>query len=131
MVMNYYSCFSLALGLTQGCAISGPDLDMEVRRTQFASPDVWKMAMKQPEGTKKKKVKNQSSNLFGETLGRLHLEKQNLDKMGGRKSKALRKAARWEKEEEMADIENDLANEKETLNTEMKQVFGFHTDELD
>ena len=87
--------------------------------------------MKQPKANKKGKVKNQTSNLFGETLGRLHLEKQNLDKMGGRKSKALRKAAKLEKEEEMAVIEGDLAKEKDNLNTEMKQVFGFHTDELD
>ena len=106
-------------------------MDFEVRRTQFASPDVWKMAMKQPTANKKKKVKNQSSNLFGETLGRLHLEKQNLDKVGGRKSKALRKAAKLEKEEERAVIESELAKEKDAFNTEMKQAFGFHTDELD
>ena len=105
-------------------------MDFQVRRTQFASPDVWKMAMKQPTANKKKRVKNQTSNVFGETLGRLHLQKQNLDKIGGRKSKALRKAAKLEKEEEKAVIENELAREKDNLNTEMKQAFGFHTEEL-
>jgi len=105
-------------------------MDFQVRRTQFASSDVWKMAMKQPTANKKKKIKNQTSNLFGETLGRLHVAKQNLDKIGGRKSKVLRKAAKLEKEEERIDIENDLAQEKDTMNVEMKQAFGFHTDEL-
>ena len=55
---------------------SGPDMDFKIRRTQFASPDLWKLAMKQPQGIKAKKKKNQTTNVFGETIGRLHLDKQ-------------------------------------------------------
>mmetsp|Transcript_28053 Transcript_28053/g.78679 ORF Transcript_28053/g.78679 Transcript_28053/m.78679 type:complete len:350 (+) Transcript_28053:122-1171(+) len=103
----------------------GPDFSMQVRRTQFASPDLWKAALKQPQGVKKKKVKNQSTNLFGETIGRLHVSKQNVDKMQGRKSKALRRAEKTQKEEEAAALDEDLAREREEMDQEFEQTYGF------
>ena len=103
----------------------GPDMTMKVRRSQFAAPDLWKASLKQPQAAKKKKVKNQSTNLFGETIGRLHLEKQDVDKMGGRKSKALRRAEQMAKQEEMEALENDLNQERESLHQEFRQTFGF------
>jgi hypothetical protein len=55
----------------------GPDMTMQIRRTQFAAPDLWKASLKLPQGPqKKKKVKNHTTNMFGETIGRLHVEKQ-------------------------------------------------------
>ena len=70
----------------------GPDMDFTVRQTQFADKDLWKASLRQPSASKIKKVKNRSTNIFGETVGRLHLERQNIDKMGGRKAKALKRA---------------------------------------
>lgn len=105
---------------------SGPDMDFVLRRTEFATPDVWKLATKQPSVNKtKKKKKNQSTNIFGETIGRLHLEKQDIEKMGGRKSKALRKAEAIEKEEEKAAITDALDREKEEMAAEFQQTYGF------
>lgn len=104
----------------------GPDFDFVLRRTQWASPELARAARKLPApvvatlrrssknnnnnatGTKKK---NQSTNLFGETLGRLHLTKQDLDHMGGRKAKALRRAEKAEALEERALIEGELTKE--------------------
>lgn len=106
----------------------GPDMTMVIRRTQFAAPDLWKAALKQPQGAKKKKVKNQSTNIFGETIGRLHLEKQDVDKMGGRKSKALRRAEKAAAQEEKEALERELGREEETMNQEFKQTFGFDKD---
>lgn len=60
---------------------------------------------------------NQSTNIFGETIGRLHLEKQNVEKMGGKKAKALRKAEAMEMQEERAAIDDELA--------EFQQTYGF------
>ena len=100
---------------------------MAVRRTQFASPDLWKASLKQPNGgpLKKKKIKNQSTNVFGETIGRLHLEKQNVDKMQGRKSKALRRADKIKAQEERDALEQELGREKEAMSQEFQQTFGF------
>lgn len=107
----------------------GPDIDFYVRRVQFATPEMWKVAMKQPIVNKAKKVRNQQTNLFGETIGRLHVEKQDIDKMGGRKSKALRKAMQLEKKEERDQTEAELTKEKEELQTEFKQTYGFDESE--
>ena len=108
---------------------SGPDMDFHIRRAQFAPPDLYKQALKQPSATKSKKVKNQSTNLFGETIGRLHLEKQDLDKMGGRKSKALRVSHKLEKEAERQELESELDREREEIGREFQQTYGFANEE--
>lgn len=104
---------------------SGPDMDFHLRRTQFATPDVWKIAIKQPTKNKARKTKNQSTNIFGETIGRLHLEKQEIDKVGGKKSKALRLADKADREEQNKIMEIELQREKEEMEAEFKQTYGF------
>lgn len=104
---------------------SGPDWDLKLRRKDFASADLYKLARKQPKQNKSKKVKNKSTNLFGETVGRLHLEKQNIDKMQGKRSKALRIAGKIEMEEENAALEEELQNEREEMGKEFKSVMGY------
>ena len=105
----------------------GPDMTMTIRRTQFASSDLWKASLKQPHSgpLKKKKIKNQSTNMFGETIGRLHMEKQNVEKMQGRKSKALRRADKLKAQEEREAVEQELGREKETIDQEFVQTYGF------
>ncbi len=103
----------------------GPDTTMQIRRTQFAEQDLWNLSLKQPQGLKKKKKKNKSTNVFGETVGRLHIEHQDVDKMGGRKSKALRRAEKTAKEEEDAALEAELGREKEDMDGEFEQTYGF------
>ena len=102
----------------------------KIRRTQFASPDLWKLAMKQPAGVKAKKKKNQTTNIFGETIGRLHLEKQDIDSKTGKKSKALRLADRLEKQEEKAALESELGREGAEMSNEFKQAYGFAPDDM-
>eukprot|EP01082_Thalassiosira_pseudonana_P003109 g3307.t1 g3307 contig12:1806797-1807948(+) len=109
---------------------SGPDMDFKIRRTKFASPDLWKLAMKQPTTNKAKKKKNQTTNLFGETIGRLHLEKQNIDNRSGKKSKALRMAEKLEKAEEGAAIESELGKEQEEMDHEFQQAYGFGREDM-
>lgn len=104
---------------------SGPDMDFKIRRTEYASPEVWKLSLKQPAATKPKKVKNLTTNLFGETIGRLHLERQDIDKRQGRKSKALRIAGKIEAEAEKAAVEAELDREKEEMGMEFHQTYGF------
>jgi len=104
----------------------GPDLDFVIRRSQWAETDMYKEARKQPSGAHKpKNTKNQSTNIFGETIGRLHLEKQNLDQAGGRKSKALRRAEKIAAKEEDEALEEELGREKEDISREFEQTHGF------
>eukprot|EP00522_Entomoneis_paludosa_P007391 CAMPEP_0172455108 /NCGR_PEP_ID=MMETSP1065-20121228/11898_1 /TAXON_ID=265537 /ORGANISM="Amphiprora paludosa, Strain CCMP125" /LENGTH=358 /DNA_ID=CAMNT_0013207563 /DNA_START=28 /DNA_END=1104 /DNA_ORIENTATION=+ len=94
----------------------GPDLDLVIRRTQWASPDLAVAARKVPESIHKaaRKKKNQSTTLFGETVGRLHMSKQDLEHMGGRKVKALRRHEKMEKQAEQQAIEQDLEHEMQS-----------------
>uniref|UniRef100_A0A7S0CL36 Ribosome production factor 2 homolog n=1 Tax=Proboscia inermis TaxID=420281 RepID=A0A7S0CL36_9STRA len=105
---------------------SGPDMDFKVRRTEFASPDLWKAAIIQPTALKgKKKKKNQTTNLFGETMGRLHLDHQDLDKVQGKRSKALRVAGKLEAQKERDAINAELEQEKSTADMEFQRTYGF------
>ncbi|GMH59825.1 hypothetical protein TL16_g02908 [Triparma laevis f. inornata] len=92
---------------------SGPDWDMTIRRTQFASPDMWKSALKMPKALTKKKTKNQKTNAMGETIGRIHLERQDIDRATGRKTKAIRIAEATEKREEQEAIDEEAKREEE------------------
>ncbi|GMI19995.1 hypothetical protein TeGR_g3676 [Tetraparma gracilis] len=103
----------------------GPDMDLTVRRRQFAPPDLWKQSMKQPRELKVKKVKNQKTNMFGETIGRLHLEKQDISERSGKSIRAIRVADQREKAEEAALTEKDLAAENGEDMEEFKKRSGF------
>eukprot|EP01134_Creolimax_fragrantissima_P005955 CFRG5955T1 len=69
----------------------GPNFDMEVRRTQFASKDVLKHAMKQPATLKPKKHKNVEYDGLGNKYSRVHMVRQDLDSIQLRKTKALKR----------------------------------------
>jgi len=59
------------------------------------------------------------------------LEKQNIEKMGGRKVKALRRAEKAEAQAEKAALESELAQEKEEMDNEFKQTYGFEEEETE
>jgi len=109
---------------------SGPDIDFTVRRSDYASADMYKLARKQPKEARarNKKVKNKSTNIFGETIGRLHLDKQDIDKMQGKRSKTLRIAGKIQAEEERAALEEELQREKEEMGKEFRATMGFDED---
>ncbi|XP_051511048.1 ribosome production factor 2 homolog [Myxocyprinus asiaticus] len=67
----------------------GPAFDF-VLRTHMASDDLYRTAHRQPKGLKPKK-KNISNDAFGSRFGRLHMQRQNLDKLQTRKMKGLKK----------------------------------------
>jgi ribosome production factor 2 len=109
----------------------GPDVDFRLGRRQWAEPDLYKAARQLPAQLKRKKSKNRTTNLFGEKIGRLHLSKQNVEAMGGRKVKALRRAEKAAATEEKAALEGDLAQEKQGLDQEFQHTFGFAPESKD
>ena len=73
---------------------TGPNFTLKVRRTQFANQTVLRQALRKVKTTQPKRVKNIARDVFGEKVGRLHVEKQDLDKIQTRKVKALKKRKR-------------------------------------
>jgi ribosome production factor 2 len=70
---------------------SGPALDLKIRRSQFASEDLYKEAISVPQVLRAKKVKNISRDILGKK-GRIRIGKQDIERMPIKKSKILRKA---------------------------------------
>ena len=75
----------------------GPHFDLVLRRHREADEDMMKAALKRPRITKKdaesglgKKRKNFELDEMGDLRGRVHVGKQNLDKLQRKKVKALR-----------------------------------------
>jgi len=77
----------------------GPSMDFVLRRTKLASADLFKSACKQPKELKVKKVKNVSKDVFGSTMGRVHMPKQNLNKLPTRNMKGLKRTVAEKKVE--------------------------------
>ncbi|KAJ8902250.1 hypothetical protein NDN08_006657 [Rhodosorus marinus] len=87
---------------------TGPTMELSIRRSQFAAPELMKMALRQPKGLKSKKVKNISyEEGLGDTVGKVHVQKQDMKDLALRKMKGLRKGAL--KAAEQGENENDNA----------------------
>jgi len=76
---------------------AGPRLDLAIDRHRFASDHLWRQATRVPSQLKPKKRKNITRDVFGSTIGQLHVEHQNLTPFtAGKRVKALRKRSRAE-----------------------------------
>jgi ribosome production factor 2 len=69
----------------------GPSMDMTFGRMTEAKPDVWKQSLRVPKELKPKKKKNITKDDMNNTVGRIHLGKQDFDKIQTRKMKGLKK----------------------------------------
>ncbi len=65
----------------------GPSLDLKVRKIQLANEDLYKISLRQPRLVDPLKKKNIETNALGETRGRVHMAKQNLNTMALKKYK--------------------------------------------
>ncbi|XP_064473055.1 ribosome production factor 2 homolog [Ornithodoros turicata] len=92
----------------------GPSFDLCLRRMKIASDDLFKRARRLPKQAKPKKKKNFEKTALGTTLGRIHMEKQDLSKLQTRKLKGLkktaeeRKAARQAKKQTTEETSEDI-----------------------
>ncbi|KAJ1728277.1 rRNA-binding ribosome biosynthesis protein rpf2 [Coemansia sp. RSA 1939] len=69
----------------------GPSIDMRIRRVRYPTDDMWKQATRIPKELKVTKVKNISRDGLGDKYGRIHMGKQDINKIQTRKVKALKK----------------------------------------
>lgn len=88
----------------------GPSLDLRLRRHQPADEAMWKAAMKQPKLKKQdiekglgKRKKNVEVDEMGDLRGRIHVGKQDLNKLQTRKMKGLKNG----REEDESDSEGE------------------------
>jgi len=88
----------------------GPHFNMTVRRTRFASKDLFKKACFQQFSRKPNKVKNIEKTGLGDTMGRIHMDRQDYSKLKIRRLKGL--DAR----------ENQKREAEEDLNDNMKRI---------
>lgn len=101
LVRNYHLRYKKSGSRTPAVQLEemGPCFTLTIRRHQLAAPDLWRTALKQPKELTPKKVKNESHNVFGDTLGRVHVGRQDLGSMRVKRVKALRKGREEEGEE--------------------------------
>lgn len=93
----------------------GPSMDFILGRTKLASDDLFKLACKKSKELQAKKKKNLSEDAFGSEHGRIHLGKQDIQKIQTRKMKGLKKT----KEEKKRKLqESNTENSKKQKITE-------------
>ncbi|KAG8320113.1 rRNA-binding ribosome biosynthesis protein rpf2 [Homalodisca vitripennis] len=85
----------------------GPSVDFKLRRTKLASDDLFKLACKRPKSLKVKKVKNVTHDAFGTKLGRIHMTRQDVNKLQTRKMKGLKKSIAEKKQEKSQRVVNN------------------------
>ena len=70
----------------------GPSMNLVVRRSKLGSDDLYREAKRQPKEIVPKKKKNVTKDAFGSTLGRIHMQKQDLSKLQLRKLNAFKRS---------------------------------------
>ncbi|CCF57888.1 hypothetical protein KAFR_0D02410 [Kazachstania africana CBS 2517] len=97
----------------------GPRLDFKIGRIHTPSAEMAKEALKKPRQLEAKTVKNVETDLMGDKLGRIHMGKQDLNKLQTRKMKGLK--SRFDQDGSEDEDEGDYLNDSENeLNDELK-----------
>lgn len=109
----YFRHYSVALNKS-GTALPrvelsevGPSFDMQVRRHKLAGDDVWKQATKKHALVAPRVKKNIEQDSLGQTLGTVHMTRQDLSALVTRKGKALRRGRDEEEEEQQQQQQQD------------------------
>ncbi|ORY04089.1 Brix-domain-containing protein [Basidiobolus meristosporus CBS 931.73] len=85
----------------------GPSLDLTFRRSKFAPEEIMKQATKAPRELKPKKVKNIQHDEMGDKFGRIHLGRQDFEKIQTRKMKGLKKESDKNKKRKTSEEESE------------------------
>jgi len=93
----------------------GPSFNFTVRRTKVGSDEVYRKSLKQPKEINPKKKKNVSRDALGSTLGRIHMEKQDLGKLQLRKTKGLKRGKKVKTSEAEQAINDKKEEQKESV----------------
>ncbi|KAI5796545.1 Brix domain-containing protein [Geopyxis carbonaria] len=86
----------------------GPRMDLTVRRTQEASEEMMKEALRKPRTTEARTKKNITMDIIGDKIGRIHTGKQDLNKLQSRKMKGLRKRGADDGDDAATLVDDDM-----------------------
>jgi ribosome production factor 2 len=94
----------------------GPSLDLVPRRSHLASDELFASACKRIKNVHKvKKVKNVKQDVFGTTLGLVHVPSQNISKVQTRKMKGLKEEKKAKKEAAKAEAVQKKEQQRKKL----------------
>lgn len=103
----------------------GPSADLVVRRTHLASDDLFKTATKKVKNVlKTKKVKNIEKDVFGSTLGRIHVPAQKVGEIQTRKMKGLKESVDEKKQKKKELMEAKKAKAELIRKQNVENVFA-------
>ena len=107
----------------------GPRMDLIVRRTHFASDDLFKSASKQVKNakrTEKRKTKNVTDDGLGGTLGRIHVPAQNVGDgtLQTRKMKGLKETPEEKKVKQLVKMKEKRSKAENVRKANVAAVFG-------
>ncbi|RZF42489.1 hypothetical protein LSTR_LSTR004408 [Laodelphax striatellus] len=77
----------------------GPSIDFKLRRTKLASDDLFSRSCKQQYCMEPHNTKNINYDKFGTRMGRIHIAKQDINKLQTRKMKGLKKSVAEKKQQ--------------------------------
>ena len=96
----------------------GVSLDLKLRRTQFAPPEIRKQALKIPKAAKIGKTKNITHDMAGTKLATVHMTKQNIAEMPQSKMKGSKKKDNGsERTVKKAKVESSDVVEEQAMDT--------------
>ncbi|KAJ3619621.1 hypothetical protein MTP99_005286 [Tenebrio molitor] len=93
----------------------GPRIDLSLRRSKLPTEDLMKEALRKPRELKVTKKKNVSVDKLGTTHGRIHVGKQEINRIQTRKMKGLKKTVderKLKRAAKLATAENNNVNNK-------------------
>jgi ribosome production factor 2 len=104
----------------------GPRMNLTMRRIKQGSTEIINEAMKQPKTHRNKQIqaKNISSNAMGDRVGRVHMQRQNLQNVAISKMKALKAKRKAEEHSETNETNNNTNMDiEQSKNTAARDEF--------
>lgn len=99
----------------------GPRIDATLGREQFPDPDVLKEALKKPKSVEPKTKKNIDMDIMGDKMGKIHMGKQDFNKLQTRKMKGLKRGRTPDDDATMVDPE-EMSDEEEITSPKRPKV---------
>ncbi|XP_034942752.1 ribosome production factor 2 homolog [Chelonus insularis] len=91
----------------------GPSMDLQIRRTKFASDDLFKQSCRKPKQLKEKKKKNITVDGQGSVLATIHVGAQNIRNIQTKRMKGLKRHSLENKKVEKRKAEDSSENPKQ------------------
>jgi ribosome production factor 2 len=99
----------------------GPRIDATLGREHFPDPDMMKEALKKPKGLEPKTKKNIDMDIMGDKMGKIHVGKQDFNKLQSRKMKGLKRGRTPDDEGTMVD-EDHVSDEDDITSPKRAKV---------